>query len=441
MSAQRVPGPPAGAMPNGWSAILPPRTPAPMLRGDHRADWLVLGAGVAGLAAARRIAELRPASRVVLLDAGTVGDNASGRNSGFAIDLPHSVGTSQEELRQAARYQRILGAGMDALQALVARHAIDCQWRRAGKFHCAAGDAAGRVLARQREELERIGAPCEWLDAPALARRLGSAAFQAGLYTPGTVLLNPAALCRGLADALPPQVALFENTRVLSVSLGEARVVAHTPQGRVEAPQLFVAANGFARQLGLLARETFPLATFASLSDPLTPDQRARLGAPEGWGATPVNAITGATLRYTDDHRLLVRQGIAYAPGMQAPAGACERARRAHRAVFDARFPALAGLPLPHFWQGAIAMTRNGAPRWGGFAPRVHGVVGCNGAGLVKHTALAMLAVDQALGQDQPLIADALALGRPAPLPPEPFMGWGARAYLARERWAGRAEA
>ena len=32
---------------NGWSAILPPRTPHAPLRGDTSADWLVLGGGAA----------------------------------------------------------------------------------------------------------------------------------------------------------------------------------------------------------------------------------------------------------------------------------------------------------------------------------------------------------------------------------------------------------
>lgn len=192
---------------NGWSAILPPRTPRPALLGDVQADWLVLGAGFAGLAAARRLAELRPHAHIVVVDAGTVGDNASGRNSGFAIDVPHNIGSSLEELRQAAHYQALLTAGMNDLELLVAQHRIDCQWRRAGKYHCAVSPAAERTLQHHVQELRALGAPHELLDRNALAARLGTRYFAAGLYTPGTVLLNPAALCRGLADALPANVS------------------------------------------------------------------------------------------------------------------------------------------------------------------------------------------------------------------------------------------
>ena len=49
---------------NGWSAILPPREARPALKGDVAADWIVLGAGYAGLAAARRLAENEPDASV-----------------------------------------------------------------------------------------------------------------------------------------------------------------------------------------------------------------------------------------------------------------------------------------------------------------------------------------------------------------------------------------
>lgn len=63
---------------NGWSALLPERRPQAALSGRHQTDWLVIGAGYAGLAFARRVAENRPSDHVILIDSGLVGDNASG---------------------------------------------------------------------------------------------------------------------------------------------------------------------------------------------------------------------------------------------------------------------------------------------------------------------------------------------------------------------------
>ena len=83
---------------NGWSAILPHRQPRRALDKHIRADWLVIGAGFAGLAAARQLALNRPDDQIALVEAHEVAEGASGRNSGFAIDLPHNVGSSLEEL-------------------------------------------------------------------------------------------------------------------------------------------------------------------------------------------------------------------------------------------------------------------------------------------------------------------------------------------------------
>ena len=45
----------------GWYAMLPSPAPAKRLKEQQSADWAVVGAGVTGLAAARRLAELEPA--------------------------------------------------------------------------------------------------------------------------------------------------------------------------------------------------------------------------------------------------------------------------------------------------------------------------------------------------------------------------------------------
>src|SRR5699024_7255350 len=70
---------------NGWSALLDERQPNPVLQQAHNADFLVIGAGFAGLAAARRLAELRPNDSIVVLEAEQVGEGAQGRISSFVV--------------------------------------------------------------------------------------------------------------------------------------------------------------------------------------------------------------------------------------------------------------------------------------------------------------------------------------------------------------------
>ena len=160
---------------NGWSALLAERKPKAHLKGDVYADWVVLGAGYAGLAAARRLGELHPDQKVIVLDAGAAGENASGRNSGFAIDLTHNVGSSLEELDGSHRFMRLARFAIDRLDDLVQTHGIACDWSRDGKYHAAVSPKGViQVLQPFAHELTALGEPFEWVEGATLAQRLGS---------------------------------------------------------------------------------------------------------------------------------------------------------------------------------------------------------------------------------------------------------------------------
>ncbi|MGB1920558.1 MAG: FAD-dependent oxidoreductase, partial [Candidatus Puniceispirillaceae bacterium] len=74
--------------PAGWNRLLPPAAASQTLSGDIMADWLIIGGGFAGLSAARRLTQLAGRDeRILLLEAGRIGDGPAGRNSGFMIDL------------------------------------------------------------------------------------------------------------------------------------------------------------------------------------------------------------------------------------------------------------------------------------------------------------------------------------------------------------------
>ena len=70
--------------PSAWNDLLPKRKILPSLDGNLTSDWLIVGAGFAGLSAARRIQKEAPNDSIVILDAVELASGPAGRNSGFS---------------------------------------------------------------------------------------------------------------------------------------------------------------------------------------------------------------------------------------------------------------------------------------------------------------------------------------------------------------------
>lgn len=98
---------------------MPAQTPTASIAAHVDADWLVVGAGYAGLAAARRLAENRPDDHIVVLEAGVYGDNASGQSSGFAVDVQPSGSQEPAILKANAAHVRVSRAGIAWLEERV----------------------------------------------------------------------------------------------------------------------------------------------------------------------------------------------------------------------------------------------------------------------------------------------------------------------------------
>ena len=418
---------------NGWSNILPERTPRPTLDSETRADWLVVGGGYSGLAAARRLGEIRPHDRIVVLEAQRVDHGASGRNSGFMVDLPSTV--AKANLGNSRGAMGLYRTAIAHLDGIVQSHDIDCQWSRRGQYQAAVSAGGEAALEAFTKRMDGLGEPYTVLGSDETRRALGTAYYRASVHTPGTVLVQPAALARGLAETLPGNVDLYENSPVTRIDYG-GTIQALTPSGSVTAPKVILAVNGFAPAFGFYRHQLFTLSMFASLTRPLTSAEHHALGSEDAWGILPANVRSGASIRLTPDRRIMYRQYAAY--GMSS--GQHERALRHQEPLFRARFPMLPEVSFEHTWRGHVCLSKNYAPGFGRSAANVFSAVCHCGVGLTRGTISGMLAADMAAGQDNPLIADMEELGRPSYLPPRPFLDLGARASLAWYIWNGRGE-
>ncbi|MES2259529.1 MAG: FAD-binding oxidoreductase [Pseudomonadota bacterium] len=415
----------------GWFHLSKPRQAKPSHSGYTHARWVVLGAGFTGLAAARQLALNFPNEEIVLIEAQEVGYGTSGRNAGFAIDLPHDIGADDYigDIDTAKISMKLNLTGQRTLKSLVDQFQIDCQMRASGKYQAAVEDRGIAVLDAYRRGLDKLGQPYDMIEAQDLPGHIGTGFYRKALFTPGTALIQPAALVKGLADSLPSNVTLYEHTPVTNVEYGEKTVLSHA-RGRITADQLILANNAFGMRFGFLQGTMLPIFTYASLTRQLTQDEQARLGGQAFWGLIPADPF-GTTLRRTHDNRILVRNSFSFNPDGRADQRYLDRFVRRHRASFARRFPMLPDVEFDYTWGGSLAISRNHEGFFGQLAPNVYGALCCNGLGVTRGTVTGKLLADWLSGERDELIDFLLSSSGPARNPPQPFLSIGVNANLA----------
>lgn len=415
----------------GWFHLSPRRLARPAHSGQSRAPWVVVGAGFTGLACARQLALHHPEQQIVLIEAQEVGYGSSGRNAGFAIDLPHDIGAEDYigDIATARTVLKLNLSGQSLLKTLVERHGIDCQMRAIGKYQAAVEDRGIAVLEAYRRGLDKLGQPYEMIDGRALPDHIGTRFYRQALFTPGTVLVQPAALVKGLADSLPPNVTLHENTPITAVEYGEKHTVLRHARGQITADRLVLTNNAFGMSFGFLPGSMLPVFTYASLTRPLTPAEQASLGGHDCWGLIPADPF-GSTLRRTVDQRLLVRNSFSFNPDGRSRPQHLERFVLRHRESFRRRFPMLKDVGFDYTWGGALSMARNHQSQFGQLRPNVFGALCCNGLGVTRGTATGHLLADWLAGERNDLIDFLLAAPGPSRNPPQPFLSLGVNLSL-----------
>ena len=443
--ARRLPVDPG---PAGWNRLLPERRPRPPLDGAVEADWLVVGAGFAGLAAARRLHELAPGTRTVLLEASAVADGPAGRNSGFMIDLPHDLGsadyrgTGAVDDRMQTRMNR---AAIDFAETMARRYRMPPEAAvRSGKVNAAASEAGERLNRDYAAHLAALGEPHETLDARAMTELTGTRFYRGGLRTPGTLMLQPAFYARALADGLAGEgaVQLHERSPVLRLTRERGRWRAETPGGTASAPKAVLAVNGHAESFGLFPGRLLHVFTYASMTEALAPEAVRRLGGERSWGLTPADPM-GTTVRRVSGaggERIVVRNRFTCDPDMTVPDGRLERVARDHDRAFRARFPVLGDVPMAYRWGGRLCLSRNGVPAFGEVEDGLYAACCQNGLGAARGTFAGMMAAELACGTGHPMLAEMRAFAAPARLPPRSLAALGANAAMRWREWRAGVE-
>lgn len=429
---------PVDTGPAAWNSILPPADAAEDLSANITADWLVIGGGFAGLAAVRRLSQLHPNARIVLLEASRIAHGPAGRNTGFMIDLPHHLasegyGGAMEKDRQTAVENRaaIKFAGQMADEFGLSVEAF----ARTGKTNAAATERGHKHNLDYARHLSNMGEPHQMMDADQMRDMTGTDYYRSGLFTPGAVMLQPALYVRGVAAGLrSDRVTIYENSPVIELSR-KRDWTARTPKGSVTAPKVILGVNGHANSFDQFKGRLMHIHLYGSMTRALTPEECRRLGGTARWGVTPADPM-GSTVRRisgTGGDRIIVRNRFTYDPSMQVSEGRVARMARDHDKAFAARFPMLDGVGMEYRWSGRLCLSRNNVPALGEVDEGLFSACCQNGLGTAKGTLHGMLMADMASGQESDLLDRVLDQPQPVRLPPHPFAYVGANAVL---RWS-----
>ena len=331
------------------------------LPGDRDADVCIVGAGFTGLWTAYYLKRVDPSLRITVLEARFAGFGASGRNGGWASAL-----VPGDRRRMAARYgragviawQRALIESVDELIDVAAREKIDAGVVKGGSLRVARNPAQHERLIAQATE------DAEWSDDVSLltkteaAQRVRVAGMLSASFTPHCARIQPAALVRGLACAVERLgVTIYEQSRVTAISTGRAE----TLSGRVSAPVVVRATEGFTASLRGLRRRWLPMNSSMIVTEPLPDDVWETIG----WRECETVGDTAHGFFYAqrtvDDRIAIGGRAVPYRYGSRIDRDGETDARTVNRlaATLHSALPQTRGARIAHGWCGVLGVPRD----------------------------------------------------------------------------------
>ncbi|HKN61110.1 MAG TPA: FAD-binding oxidoreductase, partial [Candidatus Acidoferrales bacterium] len=295
------------------------------------ADFVVIGAGFTGLAAAAWLRLLAPDKTTAVLEASRVGAGASGRTGGMVLS------------ETAAGDVPDLGDVLAGFREILVKLEVECDLAWPGAWEIGRSGGAGR-------------SPIEWND---------SGKLRVMNEVPGGTL-DPGKLTSGLARSAQRWGAgIFENARVENIDWNGHPLV-HLAHAEITAGKILFATNALSTGLSGLAGAE-PRLTLAVSSEPLREEQLREIGLGE---RKPFYTIDFPYLwgRVRPDNSVIWGSGLVAAPGSRNLASIDITSEDCRRliALLEARVrglhPALSSIGFTHRWGGPILFRESWVP-------------------------------------------------------------------------------
>jgi len=423
-----------------WIKDLTPRTNIKTLQSNDDSEWLIIGAGYTGLSAARKLGQLYPSQKIIIVDAQFAGEGASSRNSGYLVDTTLNDGfTSNKELDNYKKKADIYDLGIKVVKKFINEYQVDCDWNECGKYFASSKIEDEKILRNFSNTLSKLGFEHNLLLNNELSKRLGTNFYNIALHTKGGVLLHPGKLVRAMIDVLPKNVCLYENSSLLNWNKTKDIISCEFKNGKIKTKKIIFATNGFLKSLGIKSNYNFPITLTASMTRILTNEEFKSIGEPNEWGVLPVRPM-GATIRMTKDRRILIRNTAEIHNPFKMSNSNLEKRSISQKIGIRKRFPQLPDNIIQSSWSGIVSRSRNSSQIFEKIDNNVF-AAGCyNGSGIGVGTLFGEQIAIKASEDNTNEIETIEARNKPTWLPPQPFLNLGVKTRLIYERLRARSE-
>ncbi len=398
-----------GRYPNSWyAATAQPLEPFEPLKGSHKADICVVGAGYTGLSAALHLAQA--GRKVILLEAHRVGFGASGRNGGQLGSGQRQDQYSLQKMFGSEKAAALWRLGEDAkhlVKSLITDHKIECHLRPGIAWAASSEGSFDEMRAYADLMSESYDYDLEVLPPDQFRALCPSPDYHGGIMDWDAAHLHPLAFALGLARAAATAgVTIHERSTVHDIRPGTPAKI-RTDAGVVEAEHVILACNGYLGGLDRkVAARVMPINNFVAATEPLGGDAKRVLTQEI---AVADDRFVVNYFRLSHDGRLLFGGGESY--GYRFPRDISAVVRKPMTQIF----PHLADVHIDYAWGGTLAITMKRLPYLVRLGPNMLSASGYSGHGLGTATHAGFLMAEAIKGESDGF--DVMASIPAAPFP------------------------
>ncbi len=417
-----------------WLDSLEAVDDQPGLAQDTSCDLLIIGGGFCGLWAATQAKEQNPDRDVVVIEAKSIANGASGRPAAImSTSVMHGIDNTERIFPgDVAELERLGQENMDGFKEFVKRYDIDCDIEWGGEMKVSIGDDGLHTVEEDYQLYLKYGHDAIKLDKAGVQAEIKSPIFHGGAWSrqrSGTV--HPGKLVRELKRvALKLGVRLYENTPHQANRKTGAGILVDTPHATITANKVLLATNAWAAGHSHISRRVAAIRDRIVVSEPLSDEQMEKIGWQNRQGIYDTRTQLNY-MRLTADNRILFGGRLAYFFGNNTDPAQDKTPQPFIRLVksFYRTFPQLADeIRFSHAWSGPIGLTTRMAVHY----QKYHDgdmvfAGGYSGFGVTASRFGARIGLAILDKLDIPETRMQFALTVPDYIPPEPFRWIGAQ--------------